>query len=534
MVRNYYSFLYLIFPAVGILLTIIVVKYLIKKPVKEGIPNALYAISKRRSIMFSHQLYSSVITSAITVGFGGSAGLEAPTVSTNAAAGSNIGRLFRMNYKTRTLLIGCGAAGSLSAIFNAPIAAIIFAIEVLMLDLTTASLIPLLLASLSATLTSKFFFGEEILFHFALQDSFKITDVPFYILLGIATAMASLFYTKVHFSVNKYLDRFKSQFKKAIGGGLIIGAILYVFPSVYGEGYHVINSILQGNETKLLSTNLDIATDGVIYSTIFLFLVFAFKAIATSLTLSVGGVGGIFAPSLFMGGAIGYLFSRTINLFNLTHLSTSNFTLVGMAGLMSGILHAPLTAIFLIAEITKGYELFIPLMITASLSYITTKIFSKHTVYTYHLAQRGELITHDKDKAILTLMDLKNQIEKNFTPIQPNLLIQDFISVFAKSKRNIFPVLDENRKLLGIISLDQVRPHIFKTEIKKDLTVYDLMISPKVIIEENEPMETVIKKFEKTGDWYVPVVNNGKYLGFASRTKVYSNYRKFMLEYSAE
>ncbi len=408
-----------------------------------GIPSTLFAISKRKGIMKQYQMFGSILTAPLTVGFGGSVGLEGPTVATGAAIGSNISRMFHMNQTTRNLLIGCAAAGAMSSIFKAPIAAIIFAIEVFSLDLTIASMLPLLLASLSAILTSYFFFGDDILLPFKIEDKFVLGDAPFYIILGIAAAIISIYFAQVYDKISKFFEKLGSPIKRLIVGGIGLGILIYFIPPLYGEGFDVINNLIAGNAEKALEQNIMHLDLTNIWIVILLLtgLVF-FKIIASSLTFGAGGVGGIFAPTLFMGSIMGNCIAKIINncgLFS-SPISESNFSLVGMAGLLAGVLHAPLTAIFLIAELTSGYELIIPLMITATISYSLTKYFSPHSVYNMQLARKGDLITHDKDHAVLTLMDVDKVIETNFVTITSNMNLGEIVhTAVIKSNRNIFP-----------------------------------------------------------------------------------------------
>lgn len=533
---DFFNYLYIIYPLIGILLTVTVVKrYLFNKPIGHGIPNVLYAISKRNAIIKRISLVNSLITSAITVGFGGSVGLEGPTFGSSAAFGSNIGRLFNLNYKTKTMLIGCAAAGAMASMFSAPIAAIVFAIEVLMLDLTTASLIPLLLASVSAALTSQFFFGDTVLFHIDLTSSMGYADIPFYILLGVLAGFFSVYISSVYFRLSKFFDRIKSMYPKAIVGGLMLGVLLFLMPPLYGEGYETVNALINGHGSTVLNNSLfSDLSDNFWAVTIFLIAVGLLKMVATTATFSSGGVGGIFAPTLFMGGVCGYVFSSVVNRLGLGEVSESNFTLVGMAGLMGGVLHAPLTAIFLIAEITGGYELFIPLMLTTSIAYITTRSFTPHSIYTAQLARRGELITHHKDQAVLTLMRLQSEIERDFQGVYPEATLGDLVKVVAQSHRNIFPVVDAKNQFLGMVNLNDIREIMFNPEMYEDTTVKDLMVIPPASIASSDSMDAVMRKFEETEAWNLPVVDDGTYVGFVSKSKLFSAYRALLKEFYEE
>ena len=535
-IRYYHNAFYFVFPIIGLAIVYLIIKYVIRNKVNHGIPSTLFAISKRKGIMKRYQMIGSILTAPITVGFGGSVGLEGPSVATGAAISSNIARLFHLNQTKRTLLIGCAAAGALSAIFKAPIAAIIFAIEVFSLDLTIASLLPLLLASLSAIITSYFFLGSDVLLPFKIEDVFTIKDVPFFIFLGVITGFGSIYFTEIYDKVQKLFDKIDSPIKRLLVGGIGLGILVYFIPPLFGEGFEVINNLIAGNPEEALQNNflhLDLTNVWVV-----IFLLFGlafFKIIASALTFGAGGVGGIFAPTLFMGSLIGNAVAKTINnigIFN-NSVSESNFTLVGMAGLMAGVLHAPLTAIFLIAEVTGGYELFIPLMITASISFLITKYVQPHSVYAMELGRKGELITHDKDHAVLTLMDMDKVIEDSFIKIYPNMNLGQVVhKAVVKSNRNIFPVVHrENNTLLGIILLDDIRSIMFDQTIYETVYVRDLMQKPPAIIKiESDKMTEIMKKFQKSGAWNLPVIKEGKYYGFISKSKLLTVYRNKLIE----
>lgn len=528
-----FNYLYFIYPLIGICLAVLFLNYVIKERVGHGIPSVLYAISKRSSIMKRHNMFSSVITSAFTVGFGGSVGLEGPTVATGSSIGSNLGKFLRVNYKTITLLLGCGAAGAMSGIFNAPIAAIVFALEVIMLDLTMASLVPLLVASVTAALTSHLLIGNEILFHMDVTDNFRFRDVMYYILLGILTGLVSAYFIKIYWMISDFFSKITSTWKKLLLGGGILGVIVFFIPPLYGEGYKTIHALLEGRETEIfLGSPANQYSDNIYMVLIFIALMILVKVVATSLTFGAGGIGGVFAPTLFIGSATGFLFSKTVNTFNLGDLSVTNFSLVGMCGGIAGVLHAPLTAIFLIAEITSGYELFLPLMITGTISYMTVRSLMPHSVYTMQLAKRGELITHHKDNAVLTLMKLQSEVEKDFNTININASLGDLVAVVAKAKRNLFPVLDDSKKLMGIVNLDHIREIMFKQELYDEVMVENIMFHPPAIVSPSDNMDKVMKKFDDTGMWNLPVCENGQYIGFVSKSKLFSAYRKILLEHS--
>ncbi len=532
--ENYHTYLYFIYPTIGILLVIIFIKLILKQRVEHGIPSVLHAISKTNGIIKRHNIFSSIITSALTVGFGGSVGLEGPTVATGAAIGSNIGRMFRLNYRQIILMLGCASAGAMSAIFKAPIAAIVFALEVIMLDLTMASLVPLLLASVSAALTSYLLLGQDVLYPFKLVETFQISDVPFYILLGVFTGFISLYFTRMYMFIEKIFDNIKKWYSKLIIGGLILGILIFFLPSLYGEGYDAIKSNLNGDSSHLFSNSFFSAySNEFLMIVVFFIFIILFKVIATAVTFGSGGVGGVFAPSLFLGSSAGLFFAKIFNYFG-ANINPRNFALVGMAGLIAGVIHAPLTAIFLIAETTGGYQLFLPLMITATISYATIKIFESNSVYTIQLAKRGELMTHHKDKNVLSMMKVKKLIETNFKTINSDATLGDLVLVISKSSRNIYPVIDNENNLLGIVFLDHIRHIMFKQEMYDKIYVRDLMYMPTPVISPEESMEDVAKKFQNSDNFNLPVVQNGKYIGFVSRANVFSSYRKLLKEFSED
>jgi len=539
LVQYYHTAFYFIFPIIGLTLAYLAMRYIIRNKVSHGIPSTLYAISKRKGFMRPFQMFGSLITAPITVGFGGSVGLEGPTVATGAAISSNLSRIFHMNQATRTLLIGCAGAGAMSAIFKAPIAAIIFAVEVFSLDLTLASMVPLLLASVSAITTSYFFLGTDVLLPFKITDKFVINDIPFYILLGLVASMVSIYYTKMYTYIQDLFEKIGSPIKRLLIGGIGLGVIVYFIPPLYGEGFDVINNLVQGNPNAALENNffnLDLSSIWVVIALLGGLVVF--KIIASALTFGAGGVGGIFAPTLFMGSIMGNCFAKILNNIGIlsTPISESNFTLVGMTGLMAGVLHAPLTAIFLIAEVTGGYELFIPLMVTAAISFSLTKYFLPHSVYTMELGRKGDLITHDKDHAVLTLMDIHTVIEQDFVSIFPNMTLGEMVNdAIIKSKRNIFPVLNKKTKELeGIILLDDLRPVMFDQTLYDEVKASELMHHPPDTINLNEDkMTEVMKKFQDTGAWNLPVLKDGIYYGFVSKSKLLTAYRRKLIDFSA-
>lgn len=526
-----HNYIYFIFPIIGLTLVVIFIKYILHKPVRHGIPNVLYGISKRKGFISRHNLYSSIVTSALTVGFGGSVGLEGPTVSTGAAFGSQISKFFRLEYKYVILMLACAAAGSMAAIFKAPIAAIIFAVEVIMIDLTTFSLIPLLLASSSAVLISYLFLGMDVLYPFEVKATFELYELPFYIVLGILTGFVSAYFIKMYVRIAGFFSKIKKY--RLLIGGISLGILIFIFPSLYGEGYESINNGLAGNFEYLFNNSLFVSFEGnFVAIMILLILVVLFKIIATSATFGAGGVGGIFAPTLFTGVNTGLFFALFVKNILGLQININNFALMGMAGLMAGVLHAPLTAIFLIADISGGYKLFVPLMITATFSYLVVRIFTTNSVYTEQLAQRKQLITHDKDKLVLSIMTVPDLIETDFIILSPKDKLRQLVDAIGISHRNLFPIVDEKGILVGMVKMDDVRHIIFKQDIYDKILLKELMYMPEYSISSHDSMNVVVKKFESSGRYNMAVINNGKYLGFISRAKVFSDYRKLVEDFS--
>ena len=530
---QYQNYLYFVYPSIGILGAVLFIKYVVKQRVGHGIPSVLYAKSKTNGLIKPHNIYSSVVTSALTVGFGGSVGLEGPTVATGAAIGSNVGRVLHLNYKQITSLLGFACAGAMASIFKAPIAAIVFALEVIMLDLTMSALVPLLTASVTAALTSYFMFGMQVLYTFKIKDDFLLNDVPYFILFGILAGLVSVYFTKIYMSFGRLFDKIKTWYVKLIIGGTALGVMIFFFPSLYGEGYEAVNSCLSGDYSYVYDNSIFYAyKDNLFIITVLILAIVLLKVIATSVTFGSGGIGGIFAPSLFMGANTGLFFAKATNFMNLGNISENNFALVGMAGLIAGVIHAPLTAIFLIAEITGGYALFMPLMIVATISYGTAKLFTPNSVYTIQLAKRGELLTHHKDKALLALMKIDSLIETNFTIIKPDATLRDLVKAISNSQRNIFPVVDKKNNFRGIIIMDQVRHIMFNSELYDTTFVRNLMFTPTNIVDIHDSMEVVAGKFQHSGKFNLAVVDEGKYVGFVSRANVFSKYRELLKDFS--
>lgn len=525
--------LYFVYPIIGLILVAIIKKNWLKKHIGHGISTTLYAISKRKGIIPKYNIYASLLTAPLTVGFGGSVGLQGPAVSAGTALASYTSQLFHMSTKTRMLLIGCATAGAMSSMFKAPISGIVFALEVFSLDIAFVSLVPLLLASVSAIITSYFFLGSEVLLGFELNDKFEISELGFYAIFGIFTGIISIYFSVVYFAIRKFFYQFKKRYVRLLIGSFIIGFILYLMPSLYGEGYGLINNLLKGNHIAAIgNTPFSFDHDNIWMVILLLLLITFFKAIAMSTTFAAGGVGGIFIPTLVMGSALGNAFAKMINNLGLGfEVSEANFTLIGMTGLMAGVLHAPLTAIFLIAEITGGYDLFVPLMLVAAISFSFTKYFVSNSIYTYKLAQRGELITHNKDKNVMMMLQIDELIETNFKPVQPEMLLGDMLKkAVAKSARNIFPVVDKKKQFLGIVLLDDIRPVMFDSEMYTTVRVENFMKAAPETILDTDSVEKVMDKFKTSDAWNLPVVKNGIYVGFISKSKLLNAYRNKLVE----
>ncbi len=531
------NYRYVIYPAIGIFLTVLFIRYIIKDETRHGIPRILYVISRLGGRMKQHKVFSSLFGSSLTAGFGGSIGLEAPIISAGSTIGSSLGQLLRLDYKTTILLIGCGAAGAMASIFTTPIAAVIFSLEVLMLDLTISSIIPLLMASAVGAITTKLLLAEKILVHFEVNEPFVIGDVPYFLIFGILTGLVSLYFNRATETVTNLMEKFSNIWWRGLFGVTILGMLVFLFPPLYGEGYDAIRMIISGQSINLLDNSLFYSLrDSVwVFLGVLVFLILT-KVIATTLTIESGGIGGIFAPSAVTGGLTGFAFARLLNESGLTKsLSEANFTLVGMAGVLGAVLHAPLTAIFLIAEMTNGYELMVPLMLTTTISFITIKTFDPHSIFTKKLAERGELLTHHKDQAVLTLLNIKDVIDKDIMTIPPEATLGDLTKVIARSKRNLFPVVDEDLKFRGLVILDDVREDMFEKE-KYHTPVAKYILQPlekeKVYLEDS--METVMEKFNQTGNYNLVVLDRDVYVGFVSRANVFNAYRQTLIDVSHE
>lgn len=530
-----FNWLYLVYPVIGIFITGLFIRKVVRDDISHGVTKVLYAISCRMGKIRRHNTWSSLIASGITIGFGGSVGAESPIVMTGSAIGSNLGSLFKMEKKVMMLLIGCGAAGAVSGIFKAPIAGLVFVIEVLMIDLTMSSLLPLLISSVTAATLSYILMGAEATFEFHMENAFSIARVPHVMMLGVVCGLVSLYFTHVTIAVERQFKRLNNPYAKlAIGGG-ILSVLIFLFPPLYGEGYETINHLINGASDNIILDN-SLFYGHAKYILLYMFFIVAFKALASTVTNCAGGCGGIFAPSLFLGCITGYLFASICNLTGIgLPVSDKNFALFGMAALMSGVFHAPLTGVFLIAELTGGYALFLPLMIVSVCSYLTVRVFDSNNIYAVRLAQRGELITHHKDQAVLTILKVADVIEKNFMRVSPDMDLGQLTSVVAKTKRNIFPVVDTANRLVGIIHLDDIRHIMFRQELYHRYSVATLMREVPERLSIEEPMEAVMRKFEETGAWNLPVEDiNGEYIGFISKSAIFTAYRKTLLEFTSD
>lgn len=533
------NWLFLIYPVIGIFLTALFIKYIVRDDIGHGVTKILYAISRRQGHIRRHNCWSSIIASALTIGFGGSVGAESPIVLTGSAIGSDLGRIFKLDHKTLMLLIGCGASGAIAGIFKAPIAGLVFTLEVLMIDLTMASLLPLLVSCLTATCLTYALTGTDSIFAFTLLDPFTVSRVPSTILLGICCGLLSLYFTRTMNWFEQVFGRLRNMYARLALGGSVLALLIYFFPPLYGEGYGTISALLSGSSAGEADSVLN---NSIFYGhsehlLLYLGLIIVFKVFATTATNGGGGCGGTFAPSLFLGCIAGFVFSRLWNGYGLfgIHVPETNYALLGMAGVMSGVFHAPLTGVFLIAELTGGYDLFIPLMIVSVASYLTINTFEPHSIYAMRLARKGELLTHHKDRSILTLMSLDAVIDKERPRIAPDMHLGQIVQIVAKSKRIHFAVTDPKGHLLGVINLNSIRQIIFRSELYRQFRAADLMEHPRVVLRTDEPMTVVMDKFQDSDAGTLPVLNpDGTFAGFISRTRLYTYYRQIMLDFSEE
>lgn len=531
---NYY---YLVFPIIGIFLTGIYVRYVVRDNISHGVTRVLYAIAQKKSRLKFYNMYASLASSSVTIGCGGSVGAEGPIVFTGAAIGSNLGQAFRLSPHMLMMLVGCGAAAGISGIFKAPIAGVLFTVEVLMLDLTAGSVMPLIMASVAGATVAYVFTGYNVEFFFTQSEMFYTSRIPYVVILGVFCGLVSVYFTKMIEVMERMFGRISRPRYRFFLGSILLSVLIFVFPPLFGEGYESINYLLNGHVEQIFNNSLFYGMRSSVGATLLLVGALCFmKVFATSATNGGGGVGGTFAPSLYVGCMAGFLFAYAVNSLGIVDptmpLSTKNFALVGMAGVMAGVMHAPLMAIFLTAEMTGGYSLFLPLLIVAAISYGTSRIFSNYSIYTKRLALQGELLTHQKDKTVLTLLKMDSVIETDFIPVHPNMSLKEMVDVISKSKRNLFPVTDDDGQLLGIVLLDDIRNIMFRPDLYRRMHVKRFMSMPPAKVELGTPMDQVMKMFDNTGAWNLPVVEEGRYVGFVSKSKIFNSYRQVLKHYS--
>ena len=528
---------YLVFPVAGILIAGLYVRYVIRDDIYHGVTRVLYAIAQRKSRLKPHNMYASLVASSVTIGFGGSVGAEGPIVFTGAAIGSNLGQFFRLSPQTLMLLVGCGAAAGIAGIFKAPIAGVLFTIEVLLIDLNSRSVVPLIIASVTGATVAYAFTGYNVEFFFSQSEQFFTSRIPFVILLGLFCGFVSLYFNKTIEMMENMFSRITKPGIRFAIGAVILSSLIFFFPALYGEGYGAINSLLNGDVTPLFDNSVFYShRNSVWWAVALVGCLTLTKVFATSATNGGGGVGGTFAPSLYVGCMAGFFFAFLLNSLGVVDqalpLSHKNFALLGMAGVMAGVMHAPLMAIFLTAEMTGGYDLFLPLLIVSVVSYLTSRIILPYGIYSRRLAKRGELLTHHKDKSVLTLLKMDSVIEKDFTPVNPKMSLKEMVDVIAHSSRNMFPVTDGEGNLLCIVLLDDIRNIMFRPDLYRRIYVERFMSAPPAQIEVGTPMERVMKTFDETKAWNLPVVENGKYVGFISKSKIFNSYREVLKHYS--
>ena len=524
---------YLIFPIVGIFLAGIYVRYVVRDNISHGVTRVLYAIAQKKSRLKFHNMYASLAASSITIGCGGSVGAEGPIVFTGAAIGSNLGQAFRLTPHTLMLLVGCGAAAGIAGIFKAPIAGVLFTIEVLMLDLTAGSVMPLMLASVSGATVAYIFNGYGVEFAFTQSESFYASRIPYVILLGVFCGLISIYFTKMIEIMERLFGKIHTARTRFFLGSVVLAVLIFLFPPLFGEGYQGIEKLLDGNVASIFDNSLFYDfRNSVPAALLFIGALCMLKVFATSATNGGGGVGGTFAPSLYVGCMAGFFFAFLFNNVFGVPLSLKNFALAGMAGVMSGVMHAPLMAIFLTAEMTGGYDLFLPLLIVSAISYGTARFASPYSIYTKRLALQGDLLTHQKDKTVLTLLKIDSVIETDFVPVHPDMSLKQMVDTISKSHRNLFPVIDDNGILKGVVLLDDIRNIMFRPDLYRRMHVHRFMSMPPAKIEVDTPMDQVMKMFDDTGAWNLPVVENGKYVGFVSKSKIFNSYRQVLKHYS--
>ena len=531
---NYY---YLVFPIIGIFLTGIYVRYVVRDNISHGVTRVLYAIAQKKSRLKFYNMYASLASSSVTIGCGGSVGAEGPIVFTGAAIGSNLGQAFRLSPHMLMMLVGCGAAAGIAGIFKAPIAGVLFTVEVLMLDLTAGSVMPLIMASVAGATVAYVFTGYNVEFFFTQSEMFYTSRIPYVVLLGVFCGLVSVYFTKMIEVMERMFGRISRPRYRFFLGSILLSVLIFVFPPLFGEGYESINYLLNGHVEQIFNNSLFYGMRSSVGATLLLVGALCFmKVFATSATNGGGGVGGTLAPSLYVGCMAGFLFAYAVNSLGIVDptmpLSTKNFALVGMAGVMAGVMHAPLMAIFLTAEMTGGYSLFLPLLIVAAISYGTSRIFSNYSIYTKRLALQGELLTHQKDKTVLTLLKMDSVIETDFIPVHPDMSLKQIVDVISKSKRNLFPVTDDDGQLLGIVLLDDIRNIMFRPDLYRRMHVKRFMSMPPAKVELGTPMDQVMKMFDNTGAWNLPVVEEGRYVGFVSKSKIFNSYRQVLKHYS--
>ncbi len=530
------NWLYLVYPVVGILIVTILLRYVVKENISHGVTKVLYAISRRKSRLKKRNMYASLLASSITIGFGGSVGAEGPIVFTGAAIGSNVGQAFRMSPRILMILVGCGAAAGIAGIFRAPIAGMLFTLEVLMIDLSGMTVMPLLLSSVAGAVVAYVLEGYNAEFFFVQSESFVTNRIPFTILLGVVCGLMSYYFTKVMFMMESMFSKLRHTGLKILVGGVIMAGLIFLFPPLYGEGYEAINNLLLGDVSNIVDgTFFYVDRDNVWFLILFIGAIALTKAFATSATNGAGGVGGTFAPSLFVGALTGFLFAYIVNNLDLGfQLSQKNFALMGMAGVMSGVMHAPLMAIFLTAEMTGGYDLFLPLLIVSALAYITIRIFTPYSIYTMRLAKAGDLVTHQEDKAVLTLLKVDNLIETDFKIVHPEMNLKEMVDTISVSNRNLFPVTDSEGNLKGVVLLDEIRNIMFRADLYKKMHVSRFMSAVPEVIEITYPMDKVMEIFDRTNAWNLPVVDKGRYVGFVSKSKIFNSYRRVLRHFTED
>ncbi|MDE6629796.1 MAG: chloride channel protein [Bacteroidales bacterium] len=528
------NYLFLFFPLLGVTLSYILVKYVFKDDISHGVSRVMQAFSRTRSRIKRSRMYSSLVACTVTIGFGGSVGPEAPVVLTGASIGSNIGRAFNLGFRELVIITAAGSAGAIAGIFGAPLAGLVFTLEVLMIDLTMTSLVPILVASTTGAVTSAFLMGREATFHFDISTDYYLQNLPFYLVLGLVGGLVSCYFLYTNEKIGAFFSRIRQGWKRVLIGGVLLCVLIFLFPPLYGEGFSFLSDIFNGN-TESIFNNTFFYGYRLSMSVFFAYvaLLILLKVVATGFTNGAGGVGGVFAPSMFVGAFLGLFVAQTLNLLGL-HLPLANFALAGMSALMAGVMHAPLTAIFLVAEVTGGYNFFIPLMLVSATSYLVSRCFNPHSIYTKALAQRGELLTHNKDAFVLSMMTLDRVIETNFITMHPDDNLGALVKSISRSSRNLFPVTDAQGNFLGVVFLDDIKTVIFRPDLYEQIYVKDLMYVPSLVIERHENMAQVAKKFQQSDKYNIAVLDHGKYVGFISRANVFSSYRAKVKEYSSD